>query len=316
MSLSIDAPTPVDDVAQMTASERQIRVYGLLEQAYYILADAINTHAGNRTVVAKCILFSGGNDSTVLAHIFRNLATHAIHANTGIGIEATRQFVRDTCAWWDLPLVEEHGESYRELVLERGFPGPAMHWKMYQRLKERALDKTRHTIGVANKRKVCAVFIAGRRREESERRDGIVLHERDGSVIWASPLANWTKLDLNTYRLMAQAKHDPVPVNEVTQLIHMSGECLCGSFAHRGELDEIRMWFPDVAAEIEDLEAEVLATGRHPAYRCQWGWGAEKASVEQMLKAGFTDQEVAEHLTHSRVGPLCQSCSARQGVEA
>jgi 3'-phosphoadenosine 5'-phosphosulfate sulfotransferase (PAPS reductase)/FAD synthetase len=53
-----------------------------------------------------CILFSGGNDSTVLAHMMRHRAQYAIHANTTIGIEATRQFVRDTCAGWELELLE------------------------------------------------------------------------------------------------------------------------------------------------------------------------------------------------------------------
>ena len=46
------------------------------------------------------MLFSGGHDSTVPAYLFRSHVTHAVHAKTGIGVEAARQFVRDVCAAW------------------------------------------------------------------------------------------------------------------------------------------------------------------------------------------------------------------------
>ena len=298
-----DTPTPASIVATLTGHEREARVNRLTAQAHDIYNTALSTHLGERRQVAACVLFSGGNDSTVLAHMFRNIATHAIHANTTIGIEETRQFVRDTCHAWGLPLVEETGpDSYRDLVLglvttkagERvwagGFPGPGAHGLMYQRLKERALDKARHTIGVANSSKTAAVFIAGRRRQESERRADVPLREADGSVIWASPLALWTKPDLATYRLMHRDTDHPVPVNRVSDLIHMSGECLCGAFAHPGEREELRFWFPDVVAEIEALEADVRAAGVVPDQWAQWGHGLGKPSGS---------------------GRLCSSCDAR-----
>jgi 3'-phosphoadenosine 5'-phosphosulfate sulfotransferase (PAPS reductase)/FAD synthetase len=286
-------------VASLTRPQRERRVVELVEQAHRIVDDALDEHLNGRTLHATCVLFSGGNDSTVLAHLMRERATHAIHANTTIGIEATRVFVRNTCEEWGLPLVEERGpDTYRDLVLglvttkagERvwpgGFPGPGAHGLMYQRLKERALDKARHTIGIANSRKNAALFLAGRRREESKRREDVPLHEPDGSVIWASPLAMWTKADLTTYRLMA----GDVPTNEVSDLIHMSGECLCGAFAHPGELEEIRFWYPEVAAEIDALEAEVRAAGITSGPRETWGHGQGRASSS---------------------GRLCQSCDSR-----
>lgn len=277
----LDTPTPAGIVASLTMTQRETRVMRLITQAEQILNDAITTHQGNRKIVAKCVLFSGGNDSTVLAHLMRGHATHAIHANTTIGIEQTRQFVRDTCQDMGLPLIEKVAPmSFRDLVLERGFPGPAMHFKMYQRLKERCLDAARREL-VTDGRKERVVFIAGRRRQESERRANIPLHERRTSVIWASPLAMWTKVDMNTYRLMNRTS-DPVPVNEVSDLIHMSGECLCGSFAKPGELEEIRLWFPDVAAEIDELQRDVQAAG-HGAPFDRWGHGEGNPSKSGML---------------------------------
>lgn len=282
-----DMPTPPEVVATLTRPDRELRVNRLVQQAHGILNDGIAEHSDDRDIVAEAILFSGGNDSTTLAHIFKDRVTHAIHANTTIGIEQTRQFVRDTCEAWGIPLIEKVAPtSYRELVIERGFPGPAMHFKMYQRLKERCLDAARADLGVANSRTKAAVFIAGRRRQESRRRADVPLSERDGSVIWVSPLAFWTKLDLNTYRLM----NPGIPRNPASDTLHMSGECLCGAFAHRGELDEIGHWYPEVRAEIEALEADVRAAG-HAEPFCTWGHGQGKPSEE--------------------VGAMCTSCDAR-----
>lgn len=222
---------------------------------------------GQRTT-ARCILFSGGDDSTVLAHLFRRRATHAIHANTGIGIEDTRRFVRDTCAAWGLPLIEEFaGDFYERWVLEHGFPGPAMHHRMYTRLKERQLRKAvRRLNRILRSRENRVIFLAGRRREESTQRRTIPAHERIGSVIWVSPLVDWTKADLANYR----KRFPDCPRNPVSVNLHMSGECLCGSYAHEGELDEIGFFYPSFVAYIRDLEQRALEAGVPPD-RCQWG---------------------------------------------
>lgn len=274
------------EVASLTRSQRELRVGQLMARAHEIIGMAILANGGARPIVAKAVLFSGGNDSTTLLHLMRQLGqvSHAVHANTGIGIEQTREFVRDICQRWDIPLIEEHppvGCTYREMVLDRGFPGPAQHWKMYQRLKERCLDQARGPLGVRRSQSKRALFIAGRRREESARRSDIVLHEPDGSVIWVSPLAEWTKLDLNTYRLMFG-----VPHNEVADHIHMSGECLCGAFAKQGELEMVGDWFPATVEQIRALEAEIADRDDIPAERRTWGWGAYRESVRPSKKTG------------------------------
>lgn len=268
------------------------RVEGLIKQSHEIIDQAIDEHfvQTGHQLAGTVILYSGGNDSTTMAHLFRNKADYAAHCNTGIGIEETRQFVRDTCAAWDLPLIEVHPPvSYEELVIEQGLPGPGHHFKMYQRLKERGLRQVRRQL-VKNPRRERVLFLAGRRRDESKRRMMIPESEREGSVVFASPLTHWTKEDLNTYRMM----HPDIPRNRVSDLLHMSGECLCGSFAHRGELEEIRFWFPEVAAHIEAIEEKVRAAG-HPEQRCKWGWGGD----------------LGKDAKPSKTGPLCTSCDAR-----
>ncbi|CAL9367027.1 phosphoadenosine phosphosulfate reductase domain-containing protein [Streptomyces sp. enrichment culture] len=285
-----------EEVARLTKPEREERVRKLIGYSQWLLHRAKVKHLGRRQLAGTAVLYSGGNDSTTVAHLFRGEATVAIHANTGIGVEKTRVFVRNTCARWGLPLLEKSpraGDTFRDMVLDRGFPGPAQHFKMYQRLKERCLRQARKEL-VTNGYRQRVIFLAGRRRSESARRADVPAGERVDSVIWVSPMVLWTKLDLNTYRLMA----GDVPVNEVSELIHMSGECLCGSFAEKYELEMIGDYFPDWRDEIEALEAEIADRDDIPEIRRKWGWGAYRNDAAA-LKA------------RSRSGPMCASCAGR-----
>jgi len=301
--------TRIEDlVARLTKPQREDRVRELMREADHIYLRAIDQHVlrDRRALAASVLLFSGGNDSTVLAHLFKDRATHAGHANTTIGIEKTREFVRNVCEEWGMPLLErtskDEKDSYRALVLDQGFPGPGHHFKMFQRLKERAIDQMQREL-IENPYRQRVVYLAGRRRSESQRRQGIPEAERNRSKVWVSPLVNWTKLDLTTYRTMQAAEGDPVPVNEVSDLIHMSGECLCGSFASPGERAEITYWFPEFGEVIAELEALIANRDDIPEHRKKWGWGADPA----VLKASRTKA--------SKVGALCSSCDDRfQGV--
>jgi len=288
------------EVAALSRHEREERVRLLVLQSHNILTRAIESHANadGRELAATVALFSGGNDSTVLTHLLRERATHAAHANTTIGLEATRDFVRQTCEIWKLPLMEftppNTRDHYENLVLDQGFPGPGHHFKMYQRLKERSLEEVRRQL-VQNPYRQRVVFLAGRRRAESARRASIPAVERRGSTVWVSPLVNWTTFDLTTYRLI----HRDVPVNDVTKLIHMSGECLCGSFAKPGEREELAFWFPKFDSELRELEKRVASVRGIPEHRRRWGWGATTREPDRRRQPAS--------------GPLCSSCDARFG---
>jgi hypothetical protein len=96
------------------------------------------------------------------------------------------------------------------------------------------------------------------------------------------------------------AKHmlcydNALPLNEVTEHIHMSGECLCGAYAKPGELDEIGFFYPETAAKLRALEQEAVAAGI-PA--CRWG----------QKPPGQTNSS-------SAAGRLCSSCVAIPGQD-
>lgn len=264
------------------------------------------------------LLFSGGNDSTLLAHVMRERVDTVVHVNTGIGIPATRQYVKDVAGAWGLPYLEaKPPDSYRDLVLGRvkartgsnvgkivwrGFPGPAAHFLMYNRLKQRALERVRRDIVGPRGKSGQIVYLAGMRWSESDRRFRNAEEiDHDGAIIWCSPIVHWTDGHIREYKERHRCQldhthaehmlcHDgALPLNEVTVHLHMSGECLCGAFAKDGEIAGIELFYPEVAAEIREIEAEARACGI-PEERCTWGWGAGRERG-------------------SGVGRLCSSCA-------
>ncbi len=246
-------------------------------------------------LAAVYALFSGGHDSltsTLLAAkhpSFRGV----VHINTGIGIEETRVFVRETCATNDWPLHEVKAPEgkYEELVLTRGgFPGGVQsHNSMLFYLKQQPLAKWFKTI------KGRTGFVTGIRKNESVRRMGAGISvpiRRDGRKVWISPILEWTKVDCG--RLIDA---EGLQRNRVVDLLHRSGECLCGALAREREIHEIAAWFPETATRINALERECEERG---IVACVWaGRNAEKLSAGQtslFFKSDFA--------------PLCTSCVA------
>lgn len=248
-------------------------------------------------VVATIGLFSGGNDSVVVNHLFRHRVDAIAHVNTGTGIRETTQHVRDVAAAWGLPLHELHPKhSYRNLVLGnvlstrgknigrqvwKGFPGPAGHSVMYRRLKDEPLQRLRGQIIGRRGRTHNVVYLGGMRWAETDRRFRNAEEvDREGSLLWVSPIVHWTDDHMREYRARHRctlphqhADHmlcrpDALPLNEVTVHLHMSGECLCGAFAKPGELEEIEFFYPHAAKPLRDLQREVEAAG---LVACKWG---------------------------------------------
>ena len=247
----LEVPTPLSLVLRLTRPDRERRLERLIEIAWmrYQQARDAAKDAG-KDIVTVGLMFSGGKDSSTIAALFRDEFDTIIHADTGTGIEATRQFVKDTAeAWGKRLVISKSDDDYFDMVLglvrtksgehvfRGGFPGSGAHGFVQQRLKERANDKSRHTLGIANSHTKCAIWIAGRRRAESNARADVPHVDIDGSVFWSSPLTVWHKADLVTLRL---ARPGEVPDNAVARTLGMSGECGCLANAHEGER---AMWF-------------------------------------------------------------------------
>lgn len=264
-----------------------------MKSADQIIREANEQH----DIVSKFVGFSGGTDSLAVAHwMMENVdGVQCFHANTGIGVERTREFVRDTCRDYGWPLVEirakeDCGQDYDDLVLSHGFPGPDHHTKMYNRLKERAVAKL--VRDHKTKRSDRVMIATGIRHDESRIRAGYAGREinRNGAQVWVNPIYWWTGTDKHNY-----IKAHGLPTNPVSETLGMSGECLCGAFASRGEKALIKTIDPDVVARIERLEHECLKKGM------TWGWEGHPP------EGGWNpDQQMMDFEAEQ---PMCTDCN-------
>lgn len=243
------------------------------------------------------ILTSGGNDSAVPLHLLHEdpRVTGAVHIDTGIKVDAVEPHVRATCEALGLPLLIYRAtentkadgtpdpQRYEDFVEQHGFPGPAQHSRMYQRLKERQIER------LCREHEGTVALVTGVRKSESRRRMGTVEEtQKRGRTIWVAPITNWTEAHMLEYRATFS-----VPESPVSRVLGMSGECLCGAFAKPGELAVLKRHFPEAAERIERLQE-----GK------PWGW------EEGPPQAWFRYQRGQDFLDESFM-PLCVGCDKR-----
>jgi 3'-phosphoadenosine 5'-phosphosulfate sulfotransferase (PAPS reductase)/FAD synthetase len=299
-----------------------------LDEAIHRSYDILDQAMAEHPIVGTYWLSSGGSDSGIVGHLLRGRYDAVLHVNTGTGIPETTQYVRDVAAAWADNLHELHPRnSYRDLVLGRviagtgpnagwrpiwkGFPGPAGHKVMYRQLKNEPLMRfRRETLGdqtrLPRKDRKKIIYLGGMRWAESDKRfRNAEAIDPDGSIVWVSPLVHWTDAHMREYRARHRCQldheHAPhrlchdgaLPLNEVTEHLHMSGECLCGAYAKPGELDEVEFFYPEAAKPLRALEAEAEQAGIR---YCKWGQPNGKTPT-------------------GPAGRLCSSCVVPEGQD-
>lgn len=233
--------------------------------------DLIETAREMHSPIATVCLFSGGNDSAVLAHRCKRYYDKLVFIDTGTAVPGVIEFVEEYAGWLGKPLsIYSAGDEYRKMVLgteERpalGFPGPGQHHRCYQRLKERALRAMLKKEKVGHPRSARVLALTGVRRDESKRRANREPLTREGSLAFCNPLIDWTNEDMRLYR-----ETHKLAQSDVAALIHRSGECNCGSFAAPGERDMMESLWPEwFDTTIGSLEREAEAKGIRA---CKWG---------------------------------------------
>lgn len=299
------------------------RIERMLESGRKIMRAAIEQYKP----VAIFAGFSGGNDSIVATHFAcTEFGAAAMHANTMIGVEKSREHARNTAAKYGWQFLEYKAEptgppkkhkdgrpfdesslptgkwsegntQYEEWCLNFGMPGPGQHARMYQRLKERSFERLRRDTKRGHKRNDCVMMVTGIRHDESSIRAG---YQRDtqkqGATVWVNPFYWQTKADFELYR-----QEFGLPRNPVTDVIGISGECLCGTMGTRDELDLVEKIEPQTRQYIEGLEARCESLG----LPCKWATKPQKKSKCNPLQLLlFGDEPTFQ--------PACVGCMRRR----
>lgn len=245
--------------------------------------------------VATFCLFSGGKDSSALAHRCKDAYQCLMFIDTGTAVPGVVEFVREFADWLDKPLViYDAKDAFRNLVLELGgFPGPAGHGRAYSRLKERQIRKLVRDFKTGFHPQSSVMLLTGKRRAESARRAKTTLGiDKRGGQLYVNPLIDWTSDDLYRYRA-----ENEIPVSPVAALLGMSGECGCGAFASDGEREMRWQLYPEFGRQMEALEAEAEACG---VRACRWG--GYDAQGNRITSEASPDEDPA----------LCASCVWQQ----
>jgi 3'-phosphoadenosine 5'-phosphosulfate sulfotransferase (PAPS reductase)/FAD synthetase len=262
--------------------------WAAMQKSLAIINEAIDTFQPYKVFA----LFSGGNDSVCSVHI----ASHAkqfdgaVFIDTGIKIQQTLDHARATAErfGWNFQIVQTP-ESYDKIVKKYGFPGASAHRYMYIMLKERALDRLMRETKTHRNQSI--MLITGVRQHESARRmknvTGAVVKQK--SRVWVAPLWDWT----DEVKAAYMAEYN-LPQNPVKPIMHISGDCLCGAYNDKGDLQMLKAFYPQEAERIEKLQTEVMKT--HP-----WAW-------DEMPPKWWRDYKNGQRFLSDEFLPLCWQC--------
>lgn len=274
-------------------------------EARTLIEEAIDKHEPTKVFA----LFSGGGDSQVAAHVALPYVDALVHIDTGTapvdekGNNLVRQFVEGWATRHKVELlVYEAGRAFEWMVTRRcahlrfeplGFPGFGQHGTAYYYLKQKQIDKLVRDYKTHHADRI--LLITGVRNAESARRALIhtSFERRAGAKVWLNPLLEWREMPMAAYR-----RRYRLGQSDVSALLHMSGECLCGAFAKKGEREMIMQLFPRWGQWILDMEKEAAARGAEHAV---WGW--TKIKEEEKPEPGTFI---------NAAGELCTSCAWRE----
>jgi len=233
-------------------------------------------------------LLSGGKDSLTAADTLDRAGdlAGAVFLDTTIGVPDLLSHVRKVCADRGWPLeVYRAPVPYEEIVLRYGFPGPAQHGLVMSHLKGRGI----RAFAKAHPGEALA---SGVRSGESRRRLGNARPWSRFEGVWChAPILDWS-----TEAVWAYVERNKLPLSPAYKTLHMSGDCLCGSFARPEEVHMIKTFYPDVADRLRLLEERVVAAGNVGRIRGR-RWGGMRKGPG--FTAAQTDLEAF----------LCQACA-------
>lgn len=262
----------------------------LLSRSREIIEQAIRDYQPYAIVM----MFSGGNDSLTAYNVARALdvpLTHFLHGITGTGIPETTQFCRQIGEKSGLSYIEANaGKAFEKAVWKRGFYGRGIHAHklVYHLLKKIEFERTISRNIRQGKRGRNVLLINGVRWQESANRARVQDQpiRADVSNIWVNIVNDWSRLDCANFLA-------DYPRNPVTELLHRSGECMCGTMQSQEERKEAAFWFPHWGKWLDELDRAIRD-------KFGWGWG-------EPIPSWFSQSQKGQMFLPD-FQPMCQNC--------
>jgi len=164
---------------------------------------------------------------------------------------------------------KENHNTYFEVVKQHGFPGKTKtaHKWMYQWLKDHTVSSIITSIRKGNHNRPI-VIISGARKYESVRRMGTSQDVSiNGNNIWVNICNEWTNEEVHAF---AEDNDLTKLRSPISKAIGMSGECFCGCFAGKGELNEIKFASPSTWEKLNRIDKWLKAN-------TNMNWGYEQS---------------------------------------
>ncbi len=234
------------------------------------------------------VLYSGGKDSgcvdDFIAKNYPEYYAGRVFTNTGISSTITRKFALDYSAELNRPITMTWArKNYKDIILEKGFPGPGSHriimgylkfHSWYYFMKDKKLKGEN------------ACFISGVRKKESWARDKRKFYTKkpidvNTGIAFCKPFLYKNGQQLVEYFIKNGVKKSPA-----YEYFDKSGECWCGCFYNEWELKMIETYDPFLFQTIKWLEKQIQLHGsveakKHP----HWGRsvGADLSELQTTL---------------------------------
>ena len=197
----------------------------------------------------------------------------------------------------------ENPNTYFELVKRHGFPGKTKtaHAWMYRYLKDHTISKIISNIR-KGKRNRPIIIISGARKYESVRRFGTSTDITiQGNNIWVNICNEWTNSEVHAFAMDNNLDKYRSPISKT---IGISGECFCGCFAGKGELNEVKFASPATYEKINYIH-EWLKQNTDK----DWDWESGPSKQYTLEKYGQLNMFSESNMI------MCSTCMNNTDIE-
>lgn len=254
--------------------------------------------------------YSGGKDSGKVLHKLHDMGKlyGVLHLRTNTGVQVTEDFVVDQCKKIGTKLFIREPTplafSYVAYCLQFGFPGANMHSAIMKLLKYNTMKKFIQEPEFKGKH---PAIIGGVRKFESVRRLGSynspITQETD---LWfVNPIFYETDEEVYRYFIENGLKRSPS-----YETLGFSGECMCGSFASRGEAQLLKQIDPKRFEFIQWITDGIKRFGSNTAKKySKWGETQDFDDIKnQQILEKFFDEDELKHLDKMAVNSCGSEC--------